>query len=62
MRVERAAAPKRANREMALLSNLMNLAVERGIIAANPCKQVRRNKEPPKVEAPEVNTLVDFLA
>lgn len=62
LRVERKAAPKRANREMALLANLMNLAVERGDIAANPCKQVRRNKERPRTEAPEPQTLIDFLA
>jgi hypothetical protein len=53
LRVERADAPKRANREMALMSNLMNLAVERGEIVANPCKQVRRNRETPRDEAPE---------
>jgi integrase len=62
LRVERASSPVRANREMALLSNLMNLAVERGEIPANPCKQIRRNKERPRVDAPEVKTLIDFLA
>lgn len=61
MRKERAEAPKRANREASLMSNLMNLAVERGDIAANPCKQVRRNKERPREEAPEPKTLIDFL-
>jgi hypothetical protein len=61
MRKERAAAPVRANREAALMSNLMNLAVERGDIPANPCKQVRRNKERPRPEAPEPATLVGFL-
>lgn len=61
LRIERAAAPKRANREMALMSNLMNVAVERGDILANPCKQVRRNHEAPREEAPEVETLADFL-
>ncbi len=30
LRVERADAPTRANREVALLSNLMNVAIERG--------------------------------
>lgn len=54
LRVERTSSPVRANREMALLSNLMNLAVERGEIPANPCKQIRRNKERPRVDAPEV--------
>lgn len=61
LRVERAASPVRANREMALLSNLMNVAVERGDLTANPCKQVRRNKERPRKTAPEPQTLVDFL-
>lgn len=62
LRQERSAAPIRANREIALLANLLNLAVERGDIATNPCKQVRRNKEHPRVEAPEVSTLAAFLA
>jgi integrase len=64
LRVERADAPVTANREIALLSNLMNLAVERGEIDANPCKQVRRNKEQPRSEAPEsadVDALVKWL-
>lgn len=62
LRVERAAAPKRANREMALMSNLMNLAIERGDILTNPCKQVRRNHEAPRKDAPAPETLVNFLA
>jgi integrase len=61
LRRERVDAPKRANREAALLSNLMNLAVERGDIASNPCKQVRRNKERPRTEAPDPAALVAFL-
>ena len=40
---------------------LMNLAVERGDISANPCKQTRRNKERPRRESPEPATLVAFL-
>lgn len=62
LRVERAGSPVRANREMALLSNLMNLAVERGDIDANPCKQVRRNKEQPRREVPEAADLAGFVA
>ena len=62
LRVERKAAPVRANREMALLSNLMNVAIERGDILANPCKQTRRNKERPRKDAPEPEALVAFLA
>ncbi len=61
LRVERKAAPVRANREMALLSNLMNVAIERGDILANPCKQTRRNRERPRKDAPEPETLVAFL-
>jgi len=61
LRVERKAAPVRANREMALMSNLMNLAVERGDILANPRKQVRSNKERPRKDAPDPTTLINFL-
>lgn len=61
LRVERAAAPVRANREVALLSNLLNLAIERGELDANPCKQVRRNKERPRKKAPLAETLQTFL-
>jgi Phage integrase family len=62
LRKERADAPVRANREFALLSNLLNLAVERGELDANPCKQVRRNREAPRNDAPEAEQLVEFLA
>lgn len=61
LRVERKLAPIRANREMALMSNLMNLAVERGQVPANPCKQVRRNHEAPRPEAPEPEELQAFI-
>lgn len=61
LRVERAEAPVRANREIALLSNLMNVAVERGDIDANPCKQVKRNKEKARTMAPEPVDLRKFL-
>jgi len=61
LRIERKTAPIRANREVALLSNLLNLAVERGQIEANPCKQVRRNKERPRKKAPLPDTLKKFL-
>lgn len=62
LRVERQDAPIRANREMALLSNLMNLAISRGELEANPCKQVRRNKEQPRTEAVETAVLAAFVA
>lgn len=61
LRVERAKATVRANREFALLSNLLNLAVERGELDTNPCKQVRRNKEKPRKKAPAPATLQTFL-
>jgi hypothetical protein len=45
----------RANREIALLGNLIALAIERGEATANPCRggQVPRNKERPRTSAPE---------
>lgn len=61
LRVERADAPTRANREVALLSNLMNVAIERGEIDANPCKQVKKNRERARTEAPEPQVLRSFL-
>lgn len=62
LRVERADAPVRGNREVAVLSNLLNLAVERGEMDANPCKQIRRNKEQPRKEAPEAAELEALVA
>lgn len=62
LRVERASAAVRANREVALLSNLLNLAVERGDIPANPCKQVRRNPEKPRHNAPASEVLEAFVS
>lgn len=41
-------AKVRGNREIAVLSNIMQLAVRKGLIKANPCKQVKRNPEPRK--------------
>lgn len=61
LRVERKGAPVRANREAALLSNLFNLGIARGDLDANPCKQVRRNKEQPRTEAPETADLGAFV-
>ncbi len=61
LRVERAEAPVRGNREIALLSNLLTLAIERGEIDANPCKQVKKNSERPRTEAPEPEALRNFL-
>lgn len=53
LRRERADAPVRANREVALLSNLIGLAIERGEAKHNPCREVKRNEEQPRTEAPE---------
>ena len=61
LRVERAEAPVRGNREVALLSNLMNVAIERGEIDSNPCKQVKKNSEKARTEAPEPAELRAFL-
>jgi integrase len=44
-------AKVRGNREIAVLSNVMQQAVEMGLIDANPCKQVRRNTESPRERA-----------
>lgn len=61
LRTERKDAPIRANREVAVLSNLMNLAVERGDIPANPCKQVRRNRESARTKMPNEVVLKNFI-
>ncbi len=63
LRVERASAPVRANRENSLLSNLLNVAINRGDIDTNPCKQVRRNREMPRRVEPaaeQISALVKF--
>ena len=62
LRIERAAAPVRANREVALLSNLIGLAIDRGEAKHNPCREVRRNEEQPRTEAPEPEDLQAFAA
>lgn len=61
LRIERQAAPVRANREAALLSNLINLAIERGEAETNPCRQVRRNPEQPRTHAVAVETITTFV-
>lgn len=42
------AAKTRCNREIALLSHAYSCAVEWGVAHANPCRDVRRNKEKPR--------------
>lgn len=62
LRVARADAPVVANREVAVLSNLFNLAVERGEIERNPCREVRRNPEDPRTRLVEKAELDAFVA
>ncbi|CAN0620287.1 Integrase [Burkholderia multivorans] len=62
LRIERASAPVRANREAALLSNLIGLAIDRGEAKHNPCREVRRNEEQPRTEAPEPEDFQAFSA
>ncbi|WP_334041725.1 hypothetical protein [Burkholderia ambifaria] len=62
LRVERATAPVRANREAALLSNLIGLAIDRGEAKHNPCREVRRNEEQPRTEAPDPEDFQAFAA
>lgn len=62
LRVERDGRPI-GNREIAVLSNLFNLAVERGDIDRNPCREVRRNREDPRtrlVEEWELRAFVEW--
>lgn len=46
--MSRRGSPVRANREIAVLSNVLQLAIELGCIDQNPCRQVRRNEECPR--------------
>lgn len=62
LRTERAAAPIVANREVAVLSNLCNLAVELGWMDRNPCKEVRRNREEPRDRLVEKKEFEPFVA
>jgi len=65
LRIERSDAQVRANREIALLSNLIGLAIERGEAKHNPCREVRRNEEQPRTEAPdpeEFQAFADWLS
>lgn len=64
LRKERADAPIRANREIALLGNLIGFAIERGEATANPCRGglVKRNKEVPSDVLPEQAELAKLLA
>lgn len=63
LRVERAAAPKRANREVSLLGNLIGFAIERGEAEANPCRGglVKRNPERARSSSPDADDLLALL-
>lgn len=64
LRVERRDAPVRANREVALLGNLVALAIEHGEADRNPCRggQVKRNKERPQKALPDIAQLEALIA
>jgi integrase len=64
LRTERASAPKRANREISLLGNLIGLAIERGEAEHNPCRggQVKRNRESPRTMAPQAGQIEALAA
>lgn len=60
LKVEREGRPI-GNREVAVLSNLFNLAVERGDIDRNPCREVRRSTENPRTRLVEEQELRPFV-
>lgn len=59
--LDKRSAPVRANREIALLSNLMELAIRRDLAETNPCRQVRRNKEAARSRNVRPDELQAFL-
>ncbi len=61
VRIERADAPVRANREKALLSNLFAHGIDLGVCTENPAKHVRPNEEEARTEAPSTLLLAKFL-
>ena len=53
-------AKVQGNREVAVLSNILTHAIRKGLLSANPCKQVKRNPESPRIREvtdAEVNAL-----
>lgn len=62
VRIKRADAPRRANIEKALMSNLFGYGIDLGVCETNPAKQVKPNHEEPKTEAPKAEVLRTFLA
>jgi len=60
LRVERKAAPVRANREMAFLSSAFQFGIEQGLAETNPCRMVRRNTERPRTRCPSWEEIASF--
>lgn len=54
-------APVRANRDVAVLSNVMTQAIRMGLINRNPCKEVRRNEENPRTREVLDSEIAAFL-
>jgi len=61
VRIERADAEVRANREKSLFSNLFAHGIDLGACKENPAKHVRPNVEEPRTEAPDAAVLARFL-
>lgn len=61
MRVERADAPRRANIEKSLLSNLFGCGIDLGVCESNATTGVQPNPEEPRTEAPPQALLAKFL-
>lgn len=61
VQIERAAAPKRANTELALLSNLFKYAITLGVSSANPTIGVEAHTLDPRVNAPIDDVLSRYL-
>ena len=61
LRVERSAAPVKANREMAWFSALFQFGIDQGRCEFNPCRQVRRNKETPRSVLPETDSVLGII-
>lgn len=58
MRIERASAPIRANREIrGYLSSVYEYGIEIGAAQSNPCRMVRRNPEKPRTRKVETNEI-----
>jgi integrase len=54
-------APVGANREMAALGSAFNYGMREGLVKANPCLGVKRNKETPRRRAPTIAEVNEFI-